>query len=159
MLYWKGWISPCAPSAESCDHPGPTGASARRTLETWATTVEILFALNRYRDMFNQPDYEYTLLPNGFHLRNRQNLRISAENHYTSAGWDMIDNINQRTHPDFGNGSILFPADRVSGYTIKQLEDALRGAKSWWQWRDNIKNRYNNSTEQHLDELFNNWPN
>ncbi|MGB0769174.1 MAG: hypothetical protein ACPGPB_00310 [Flavobacteriaceae bacterium] len=131
----------------------------RRCLETWASTVEIAFALNRYRDHFGQPDYEYTLLPNGFHLRNRQNQTIAYDNHYTSAGWDMIDNINQRTHLDFGNGSTAYPIDRVSGYTIKQLEDALRGARSWWQWRDNIKNRYHNSTEQYLDELFNNWPN
>ncbi|AUS06911.1 hypothetical protein [Pseudotamlana carrageenivorans] len=41
-LTWKGWISPCTPSSESCDHPGPTGADARRVMETWATTVEIV---------------------------------------------------------------------------------------------------------------------
>jgi len=150
-LVRDGWIIPW--------QGGAVKNNNRRCLETWASTVEIAFALNRYRDHFNQLNYEYTLLPNGLHLRNRQNQTIDYDNHYTSAGWDMIDNINQRTHPDFGNGSIQFPIDRVSGYTIKQLEDALRGARSWWQWRDNIKNRYNNSTEQHLDELFNNWPN
>jgi hypothetical protein len=42
---------------------------------------------------------------------------------------------------------------------IKQLQDALVGAKSWAQWRDNIKNRYDNRTEIYLDELFNNWEN
>lgn len=50
-----------------------------------------------------------------------------------------------------------FPNDNVSGYTIKQLEDTLVGAKSWTQWRDNIRNRYNNPTEIYLDGLFNNW--
>jgi hypothetical protein len=55
-------------------------------LETWATTVEILFALNRYRDMFNQPDYEYE-------YRNRQDLPINAQPYYTSAGYDLIDTI------------------------------------------------------------------
>ena len=31
------------------------------------------------------------------------------------------------------------------------------GARSWTQWRDNIKSRYANPTEEYLDELFNNW--
>ena len=65
----------------------------------------------------------------------------------------MIDDFNQR------GISSKHPIDRVKGYTLPQLERALIGAKSWWQWRDNIKNRYHNSTEQYLDELFNNWPN
>jgi hypothetical protein len=64
----------------------------------------------------------------------------------------MIDNMNQRDF--FGN---TFPIDNVSGYTIRQLQDALIGAGYWSQWRDNIKNRYNNPTEISLDELFNNW--
>jgi len=41
--------------------------------------------------------------------------------------------------------------------TVKQLEDGLRGAKSWIEWRNNIKSRSNNSTENFVDELFNNW--
>ena len=72
--------------------------------------------------------------------------------YYTSAGYDMIDDVNQRNK--YGSD---YPIDRVRGYTIKQLEGALVGAKSWNQWRDNIKNRYNNATENYLDELFNNW--
>lgn len=65
----------------------------------------------------------------------------------------MIDNFNQRS---FGNA---YPIDRVPGYTINQLENALNGANSWWKWRDNIKSQYFNTTENSLDELFNNWPN
>ena len=64
----------------------------------------------------------------------------------------MIDNINQRSV--YGSA---FPLDRVRGYTVKQLEDGLRGAKSWTEWRNNIKARSNNSTENFIDELFNNW--
>lgn len=87
---------------------------------------------------------------------NLQNQWILPNIHYTSAGWDMMDNTNQRTTPNFNS---LLPQDRVSGYTITQLQSALIGARSWNQWRDNIKNKYYNSTEQHLDELFANWPN
>jgi hypothetical protein len=146
-LVWKSWISPCAPSAESCDHPGPRGASARRTLETWATTVEILFALNRYRDMFNQPDYEY-------YFKNRQDLPINSQPFYTSLGYDLIDTINQRIDitPTYSG---LYPQDRVSGYTIKQIENSLKNTNSWGEWKEHVKEQ--NPNNQYIDELFNNW--
>lgn len=68
----------------------------------------------------------------------------------------MIDDYNQRIRNING---YLYPVDKVSGYTLKQLQDALVGARSWSQWRDNIKNKYDNPTEMYIDELFNNWPN
>ena len=139
-LVWDGYISD---EVFNNAHPGDV-----RTLETWATTVEILFALNRYKDMFNQPNYEY----NHRNFQRRTINGCGSCNFYTSAGYDMIDNINQRSV--YGSA---FPLDRVRGYTVKQLEDGLRGAKSWTEWRNNIKARSNNSTENFIDELFNNW--
>lgn len=65
----------------------------------------------------------------------------------------MIDDFNQR---QFYN-SVSYPIDRVNGYTLKQLEQSLIGAKYWNEWRDNLKNKYDNPTEQFVDELFNNW--
>lgn len=47
--------------------------------------------------------------------------------------------------------------DQVSRYTIKELEDALRGKKTWNDWRDNIKNNYNNAAKNSLDNLFDHW--
>ena len=82
---------------------------------------------------------------------NKQLLRIDQANHYTSAGWDMIDDFNQRS---YGNS---YPIDRVSGYTIKQLEDGLISARYWTAWRNSIKHLHDNDTEQYLDELFANW--
>ena len=64
---------------------------------------------------------------------NRQLYTTNEENHYTSAGFDMIDNFNQRDL--YG---INFPVDNVSGYNINQLQNALIGANSWNEWRDNI---------------------
>jgi hypothetical protein len=107
-------------------------------LDTWATTVEIMFALKIYKEDSNQLDYSYR------NSTNYQNLMISDEIHYTSGGYDMIDTINQRDDPNFGNQSQAYPIDRVSGYTLKELEGALDGARSWYQWRDNIKNKYTN---------------
>ncbi len=45
----------------------------------------------------------------------------------------------------------------VRGYTIRQIEGATLGITSWGQWKNNIKNKYNNGTENNLDELFNYW--
>jgi hypothetical protein len=47
--------------------------------------------------------------------------------------------------------------ENVSGYTIKQIEDALIGAKTFTDWKNNIKNKYNNATENNLDAVFNYW--
>jgi hypothetical protein len=47
--------------------------------------------------------------------------------------------------------------DQVSGYSIRQIEDALQSKKTWNEWRDNIKNSYNNATEKNLYALFAHW--
>lgn len=47
--------------------------------------------------------------------------------------------------------------DTVSGYTIREIEDALQSKKSWNDWKENIKNKYNNATENNLDALFDYW--
>lgn len=62
---------------------------------------------------------------------------------YTGVVQDMIDGINGY--------------DQVAGYTIRQIEDALLGKKTWNEWKNNIKNKYNNETEYYLDGLFNHW--
>ncbi|OOV28884.1 hypothetical protein BXU11_02795 [Flavobacterium sp. LM5] len=123
----------------------------RRLLETWPTTVEIVMALDRYKTKFGVSNYEYGIVGNIINSGNRQFFSILDDNHYTSAGYDMLDYFNQRS---FGYG---YPVDNVSGYNINQLQGALIGASSWNEWRDNIKNRNNNPTEIYLDELFNNW--
>ncbi|RYC52150.1 hypothetical protein [Flagellimonas olearia] len=144
-VVWDAWSGPCT-SFNGCSNPGPTGKNRRRLLETWASTVEVTFVLHRYRSYFKKPNYNYDS------EINLQFQKTLDKPYYTSAGYDMIDDVNQRNI--YGSH---YPIDRVQGYTIKQLEGALVGAKSWNQWRDNIKNRYNNTTEKYLDELFNNW--
>lgn len=47
--------------------------------------------------------------------------------------------------------------DKVSGYTMRQIEDALIGQRTWNGWRDNIKNKYTNGTENQVDALFSHW--
>ncbi|MFV0379085.1 MAG: hypothetical protein ACK5JD_17480 [Mangrovibacterium sp.] len=136
-LVWDGYVSDAILNDQN---PGDV-----RTLETWATTVEIIFALDRYKNKFSQPSYEY-------YYQNWQARTIAENNFYTSAGYDMIDNANQRSL--YG---LAYPSDRVNGYTVKQLEQALRGATSWNTWKNNIKGGSSNPTSVYLDELFSNW--
>ena len=67
---------------------------------------------------------------------------------YTGVVEDMID--TDKNIPTAINES-------VSGYTISQIEKTLKGVRTWNAWRDKIKSKYNNPTEQYLDALFSNW--
>ncbi|MDO5637303.1 MAG: hypothetical protein Q4G18_08640 [Myroides sp.] len=126
----------------------------QRLRETWPTTVETMFALERYRNGFNIAGYEYKRHPQEIRVNfgNLQRQTTAGERFYTSGGYDMLDNFNQREH------GVEFPVDRVSGYTLPQLEAALVRAETWQDWRNNIKRMYpNNPTREFLDELFANW--
>lgn len=46
--------------------------------------------------------------------------------------------------------------DNVTGYTMKQIENALNGALTWDEWKDKIK-KYNNETSQNVDATFIYW--
>ena len=45
--------------------------------------------------------------------------------------------------------------DSISGYTVRQIEDALGGISSWEGWRDEIYFKYiYNPSREHLELLF-----
>lgn len=71
---------------------------------------------------------------------------------YTQVVVDMIDGIG-----DVNEGSENITQDNVTGYTIRQIEEVLGSTSTWENWEINIRNRYNNGTEQNLDELFAHW--
>jgi hypothetical protein len=76
-----------------------------------------------------------------------------SEGKYTSLFFDLAD-----THDQSSNGSLAdLPRDRVSGYTSAQMQNALRGASSLQDLRNNLFNYYNNGTEQHLQELIDSY--
>lgn len=138
--------------------------SKEAVVESWANGVEWQFAQERYRNLFGIAGYEYEgTLINGIWINgNYQEQRLAGfttrpnDLIYTSIVVDMIDNENQRFTRGH-NGSIAFPQDRVSGYSILQIEQGLRGATSWNEWRNNMINRHNNPTEGSINELFSNW--
>ena len=122
----------------------------KAVMESWARGVEILITNRRYRQIGN-PNYSY--------FNNFQDETIQANREYTAIVIDMIDNHNQRVVDINGNPRFdpNLPQDRVSGYTILQIEQGLRGSKSWHDWRSNMINRFNNPTQNRVVELFTNW--
>ncbi|HBS12242.1 MAG TPA: hypothetical protein DEO36_06835 [Flavobacteriaceae bacterium] len=82
-------------------------------------------------------------------------IQTSSEG-YTPIVIDMIDDINQSTTRIGGTIDNNRPNDRVSGYSLSELEDALPSSLgSWWTWRTKIREKYNNPTEgDALDYLF-----
>ena len=110
-----------------------------RVAESWATGVE--WELTRM--VYPKSLYKGT-------GRNFEN--------YTLVVADMIDDSNT-DDTNYGLGSLSGEGDldQVSGYTIRQIEDALIGQRTWNSWKNNIKRRYNNRTEENLDALFTTW--
>jgi len=80
---------------------------------------------------------------------------------YTQVVVDMVDGrapLDALGNPiDINVGSEKLTEDDVDGYTIRQIEDALIGRKTWNSWRDNIINKYDNATEGKLTTLFSHW--
>lgn len=74
----------------------------------------------------------------------------TSRSDYTLVVADMIDGTGYNNE----NNGFFDSRDGVSGYTIKQIEDVLSNTSSWNDWKNNIKNRYNNPTENNLDKLF-----
>ena len=76
-------------------------------------------------------------------------MREEGEGDYTPLFIDLIDSDNQ------GLNDISRPFDRVSGYTIAQVEDVIGTCNNINSVRNNLRNRYpNNSTMSFIDELF-----
>lgn len=158
-LAWKGYGDP-----GTWGHTAPflsqIARSARRLMETWAHTIELIFVYHRYRNKYNKVDYGYTKTTTTYdysYSSDSRRYRTERSNYtiiYTSAGMDMIDSENQRVD---SSNNISYTQDRVNGYTINQLERAMINATSWDEWKSNLKSLYNNPTEKYLDELFANW--
>jgi len=148
-LVSEGYVKPCVSNwdcMESDADISSTAKNKRRLLETWAQTVEIVLTRDWYINQCNISNYI-------FERKNYQYVKIEDEPYYTSAGYDLIDDEDQSDTYSYRNT----PKDRVKGYSILELEEAIKHARSWEEWRDNIKEDYDNPTEQYVDELFANW--
>ena len=110
--------------------------------ESWAVGVGCFFADDEYH---NQTISKWNYGANFTWIKNE------GEGLYTPLVVDLRDGINQY-------GADL-PIDRVSGYSLYQIEQALKGCTTLAQWRDRLKSMYSNPTSVYLDELFDNYIN
>lgn len=82
---------------------------------------------------------------------------------YTGMVHDALDGFKTRISTSYYTDSNPFTPltrsyqDQVSGYTIRQMEDALQNQRTWNAWRDKIKSMFNNPTENNLDATFAFW--
>lgn len=152
-LVWDGWLDP-AISNGSVNYPGPTGSSARRTLESWARAVEISLTRIHYRRL-GRPTYEYRVTDSrdvrsgNYQSQLTNDPNFNNSRFYTSAIWDLHDDFNQRA---FGNNR---PQDNVSGISMVTLQRAMVGSTSWNGLRDRVISLFNRPVE--VTELFANW--
>ena len=118
----------------------------RVVIESFAVGIEYVFTSQIYTK--EQMNFLY------LQDVNFQTLTENYRSIYTPLVIDLMDTFNQRAEYDYS-----YPIDNVSGYTISQIENAIKGVRTLEEWRDNLKNMYDNPTEIYLDELFNNYIN
>jgi hypothetical protein len=141
---------------------------ADNVIESWAEGVEWAFCSWRYGSYGDANDAAMTTGGTDSY----QERTVGGSPVYTSVVVDLIDDENQRWTRSH-NGSTVYPDDRVNGYTIKQIQDAMVKLNllnigfappnnitinsMWDTWYTHLRNDYTNGTEQFLDELYDSW--
>ena len=77
--------------------------------------------------------------------------RNKMSNGYSAVFIDLEDDNNQR---DRIGGNTNFPDDDVVGYTPAQMQNAVKTSRKIEHVRDYLRDTYNNSTQDNLNDLF-----
>lgn len=127
--------------------------------ESWATCVDHVITSDVYKSSFSYKNWN-----------NLQNVKISEFEGYTPLFIDLIDTLNQRDI--YG---IYVPIDRVSGYSLSQLEDVLEATYFDLDglpgeltevivesfaisiYKNILRNSFSNPTSGYINELFSNY--
>jgi hypothetical protein len=113
--------------------------------ESWACGPQAIYTSRRYEPTSDELD---TYQDDALDLYTYAERRASGQHLYIRPiVEDLRDNHNQRDEDN------EHPLDRVSGYTLQQIAQALRGAHDLDDWKNNLKD-VNNSTSRYLDEYF-----
>ncbi|PCI33329.1 MAG: hypothetical protein COB60_07870 [Flavobacteriaceae bacterium] len=136
----------------------------RPAIETYATTIhELAHASHWHMDRSDFSDTETKVKESWARGVQWELTRMTYPDYlsrefrrddYTLVVSDMIDDDFETEEDTTNKGYYESPNDQVSGYTIRQIEDALLHQKTWNSWRDNIISKYTNPTEEHLTRLF-----
>ena len=115
--------------------------------ETWACGPEIIYVNRRYNAGSNELNaYQGERLAPYVYAKQGEDRYLYIH----PVVFDLMDNYNQRVE----RNSTELPVDRVSGYTLRQIALALRGAGNMEEWKRNLA-QVNNPTNVYLDEYFN----
>ncbi|TAI49721.1 hypothetical protein [Flagellimonas allohymeniacidonis] len=130
----------------------------RTISESWAEGVETVVTNDRFQQLSNNykasPSTTSPSVGNFYNSR-FQALQYPSISEYTPIVADLSDSFNQRTIN--GSSNKNRPDDRVHGYTLNQIQRALKTSRSSHDWKERLKSLYNNSTEHLVDALFNEY--
>lgn len=116
--------------------------------ESWACGPQAIYTRRRYDP---GSDELATYQREALDLYTYAERRASGEHLYIRPiVEDLMDNHNQR------NADNEYPIDRVSGYTLQQIAQALRGAHDLDDWMNNLMD-VSNPTRNSLAEYFNQY--
>lgn len=131
----------------------------RNSMQIYGTTVHELahsihcrvVGKSTFRDVSKSVKEAWTVgVANYFtYDKYKQFSRIWYDGIYSGLVDDLIDNDAR---------GLWTCSSYVSGYTLLQVQNALKGAKTWSSFKANIKKIKNNSTENgKIDQLFAHW--
>lgn len=129
---------------------------ARRLQEAWGEALKWLFRMNEYGNCGDFNPFTNALTNDNF-----QGRIINDNGVYKPIFVDLFDDCNQRNNncnqrADLDQNTLA--NDNVSGFTIKQFEDAIRNANRWNSARDYLfDNNPANPTRDNLTQLFEQW--
>ncbi|TAE73907.1 MAG: hypothetical protein EAZ85_05890 [Bacteroidetes bacterium] len=120
-------------------------------VESWARAVEIMFTSQRYRN-YGMVNFLY-----GGGWQDVPSSNANIMRGYTQVGFDLVDDQNQRfvrANRNI-NEDRLFANDNVTGFTLREVENAVRNARTLEDWRNAMVNINPNIRAIDLNELFN----
>ncbi|MEX0597941.1 MAG: hypothetical protein WD512_15740 [Candidatus Paceibacterota bacterium] len=128
-----------------------SGSCNRAVLsESWAEGVETIVTNDRY-NILTGNNYQSSQVDGGRWNLFRQRQTVAQMNEYTPIVEDLIDNLNQNAVPNWFD---VQPIDRVSGYSLNQIQNALNNCRDINCWESKLRDNYDNPTEDNLRELF-----
>ncbi len=129
-------------------NPRGAGCTLQTMAESWAESVETVVTNDRYLEL--NPNYVATNAFNRFatddrrlynSLRQNQIVEHGSKQDYTPIVIDLVDDFNQRAVI-----RAAVPIDRVSGYTLRQIQTSLENARGPHGWKENLIRDHFNAT-------------
>ncbi len=115
--------------------------------ESWAEGVETVVTNDRNKRLSST--YINPTNDNIGWNYQRQRNAVDEMTEYTPIVADLIDNLDQ--NEVFSN---IYSTDRVKNYNLQQIQRAVDNCRTIDCWERNLRNYYNNSSEQYSKELF-----